>query len=70
MARRGFHLAAGALAAVPLASQAATQARQGRKGRAAPASAGAIGRRNLGKLEVSSIGLGVQNMRTSCHCLS
>jgi len=50
-ARRGFLLAAGSLAAIPLAGQAA----------AAPHPA-PLGRRRLGQLEVSRIGLGVQNM--------
>ncbi|MES2760356.1 MAG: aldo/keto reductase [Pseudomonadota bacterium] len=54
--RRGFLLAAGSLAATPLVGHAAAQA--------SPAKAvpGAMARRKLGKLEVSSIGLGVQNM--------
>lgn len=54
--RRGFLLAAGSLAATPLISQA-----QGRApATASPASL--AGRRKLGTLEVSSLGLGVQNM--------
>ncbi|MBB3221658.1 aldo/keto reductase [Pseudoduganella umbonata] len=61
MARRGFLLAAGALAAAPLASQAAAQAGEVGKGFGF-AGASLTGRRKLGKLEVSSIGLGVQNM--------
>jgi aryl-alcohol dehydrogenase-like predicted oxidoreductase len=51
--RRGFLLAAGSLAATPLAGRAASQG-------TAPAMVS--GRRRLGTLEVSSIGLGVQNM--------
>jgi aryl-alcohol dehydrogenase-like predicted oxidoreductase len=51
--RRGFLLAAGSLAATPLAGRAASQG-------TAPAMVS--GRRRLGPLEVSSIGLGVQNM--------
>lgn len=59
-ARRGFLLTAGGLAATPLLAhaQASTPAA------AAPAPA-LGGRRMLGKLEVSSIGLGVQNMSRS-----
>jgi aryl-alcohol dehydrogenase-like predicted oxidoreductase len=54
--RRGFLAGAGALAALPLAGCAAsTQAPP-------PARLTAPGRRRLGTLEVSSIGLGVQNM--------
>lgn len=54
--RRGFLLAAGSLAATPLIGQA-----QGRApATASPASL--AGRRKLGTLEVSSLGLGVQNM--------
>jgi aryl-alcohol dehydrogenase-like predicted oxidoreductase len=55
--RRGFLGAAGSLAAIPLVdasySPAAAQA---------VASKGPIGRRKLGSLDVSSIGIGVQNM--------
>ncbi|MDN2674917.1 aldo/keto reductase [Janthinobacterium sp. SUN026] len=50
--RRGFLLAAGGLAAAPLIGQA-----QGRTVQATVAN-----RRKLGQLEVSSLGLGVQNM--------
>ena len=52
--RRGLFLAAGALAAAPLIGAAQAQT--------TPAAAPAAGRRRLGALEVSSIGLGVQNM--------
>ena len=52
--RRSLFLAAGALAAAPLIGAAQAQT--------APAAAPAPGRRRLGALEVSSIGLGVQNM--------
>jgi aryl-alcohol dehydrogenase-like predicted oxidoreductase len=62
--RRGFLLAAGAaagLAAAPFvggfAAPAAAQTASG-----GAAAAGASGRRKLGTLEVSSVGLGVQNM--------
>lgn len=54
--RRGFLLAAGSLAATPLIGQAQGQA----PATASPASL--AGRRKLGTLEVSSLGLGVQNM--------
>jgi aryl-alcohol dehydrogenase-like predicted oxidoreductase len=52
--RRALMLAAGALAAVPLISPAQAQT--------PTAAAPSPGRRRLGTLEVSSIGLGVQNM--------
>ena len=51
--RRGLFLAAGALAAAPLIGAAQAQT---------AASAPATGRRRLGALEVSAIGIGVQNM--------
>jgi aryl-alcohol dehydrogenase-like predicted oxidoreductase len=57
--RRGFLLATGSLAATPLVGHAHAQSAAGRS---APAPAPANGRRKLGSLEVSSIGLGVQNM--------
>ena len=61
--RRGFLLAAGSLAAMPLIGQAHAQAPATELPPApAPAPASLAGRRKLGKLEVSSIGLGVQNM--------
>ena len=60
--RRSFLLSAGTLATVPLLGGIATQAfaEAGASGR--PPAPAAIGRRRLGALEVSSIGLGVQNM--------
>jgi aryl-alcohol dehydrogenase-like predicted oxidoreductase len=54
--RRGFLASAGALAAAPLASCAASTQTPSQTRLAA------TGRRKLGSLEVSSIGLGVQNM--------
>lgn len=57
--RRNFLLAAGSLAAAPLAGDALAQAGASS---GAPARAAAGMRRKLGTLEVSSIGLGVQNM--------
>jgi len=63
IARRTFLQSAGALAAAPLLGGLATQAyTQTASSNGTPA-AQAIGRRRLGRLEVSSIGLGVQNMR-------
>lgn len=59
--RRGLMLAAGALAAAPLASAAQAQSAP-QTPPAAPSSAPPPGRRMLGTLEVSAIGLGVQNM--------
>ena len=60
--RRSFLLSAGTLAAAPLLTSAATQAlAQATAPSRSPASA-TIGRRRLGELEVSSVGLGVQNM--------
>jgi aryl-alcohol dehydrogenase-like predicted oxidoreductase len=55
--RRGFLLAAGSLAAAPLAVRAAAPL-----ARPAPTLPTLAGRRKLGALEVSSLGLGVQNM--------
>jgi aryl-alcohol dehydrogenase-like predicted oxidoreductase len=57
--RRGFLASAGALAALPLASGAASAQPTLSS---SPSRSGAPGRRMLGTLEVSSIGLGVQNM--------
>ncbi len=63
IARRTFLQSAGAVAAAPLLGGLATQAyTQTASSNGTPA-AQAIGRRRLGRLEVSSIGLGVQNMR-------
>ena len=62
--RRSFVQSAAALAAAPLLGGLATQAcapAAAASGSTTPAAA--PGRRRLGKLEVSSIGLGVQNMR-------
>lgn len=63
--RRAFLRAAGAVAATPLLGGVATEALAQAAGAAGPAAAGtsaAPGRRRLGKLEVSSVGIGVQNM--------
>lgn len=67
--RRFFLRSAGALAGAPLlagiaCSPNATPARSAAQppSAATPAVAGAIGRRKLGSLEVSSVGIGVQNM--------
>ena len=60
--RRSFLLSAGSLAAAPLLGGIATQASaEATESEKAPAPA-PIGRRRLGSLEVSSVGLGVQNM--------
>jgi aryl-alcohol dehydrogenase-like predicted oxidoreductase len=60
--RRSFLLAAGSLAATPLASRASGQTPANGADRANPAQVTVTGRRKLGKLEVSSVGIGVQNM--------
>src|SRR3954471_20805087 len=60
--RRSFLLSAGSLAAIPLLGGIATQASALPAASSRPPAAQAIGRRRLGSLEVSSIGLGVQNM--------
>src|SRR4051794_11246868 len=62
LGRRDFLVAAGILATAPLLGGAATPASAQAIGDASGASTGAIGRQKLGSLEVSSIGLGVQNM--------
>jgi len=60
-ARRNFLLAAGSQAATPLVGH--TRESVGRDRAAKPnASSDVVGRRKLGALEVSSVGLGVQNM--------
>jgi aryl-alcohol dehydrogenase-like predicted oxidoreductase len=56
--RRRFIL--GAVAAAPLLSAAGSASAKGKRG--AKARAPSLGRRTLGSLEVSSIGIGVQNM--------
>jgi len=63
-ARRSFLLAAGSLAATPLMAQGQSQApATGAAAAASPTGVAVVtGRRRLGKLEVSSVGLGVQNM--------
>lgn len=60
--RRGFLLAAGSLAAAPVIGQANAQSSQAKSGSSGLAPTAALGRRKLGTLEVSSVGLGVQNM--------
>ena len=61
MRRRGFLSTAGSLAAVPFLGVADSQA-SARAAGSGDAAAPAPGRRKLGALEVSSVGLGVQNM--------
>jgi aryl-alcohol dehydrogenase-like predicted oxidoreductase len=63
IARRTFLQSAGALAAAPLLGGLATQTYTQTASSNGTLAAHAIGRRRLGRLEVSSIGLGVQNMR-------
>ena len=60
--RRSFLAAAGSLAATPFAGSAFAQG--GSRAATAPnaSAASVLGRRKLGTLEVSSVGLGVQNM--------
>lgn len=60
--RRGLLAAAGSLAVAPLLVGAATPAAAQAAGSASGARETARGRRKLGTLEVSSIGIGVQNM--------
>lgn len=62
MGRRFLLLSAGAVAATPLLGSASTQASAKPAASRRPPAPKAIGRRKLGKLEVSSVGLGVQNM--------
>jgi aryl-alcohol dehydrogenase-like predicted oxidoreductase len=62
MGRRGFLGAAGSLAAAPLLGESVTSASAQTTGSAGSAAAQPMGRRKLGSLEVSSVGLGVQNM--------
>ncbi|MCP3138568.1 aldo/keto reductase [Pyxidicoccus xibeiensis] len=62
MGRRSFVLSAGALAATPLLGGAAAQAAAKPEASRRPPAPKALGRRRLGALEVSSVGLGVQNM--------
>ena len=66
MERRSFLLSLGGLAAAPLLAAAATQA-VAQTATTATTTTTALGRRKLGKLEVSSIGLGVQNMSRTYH---
>ncbi len=63
IARRTFLQSAGALAAAPLLGGLATQAHTQTASSNGTPAAQTIGRRRLGRLEVSSVGLGVQNMR-------
>ena len=60
--RREFLMAAGALTAAPLASRAQAQSTAPQPEITGLSRAAITGRRKLGALEVSSIGLGVQNM--------
>ena len=60
--RRSFLLSAGSLATASLATGIVTPAPAQLPASSRPPAPAAIGRRRLGSLEVSSIGLGVQNM--------
>lgn len=60
--RRGFLGAAATLAAAPLLAGTGSQAFAQATGSGSESAARASGRRKLGQLEVSSVGLGVQNM--------
>ena len=62
MGRRGFLAAGGGLAAVPLLGVTGPQALAQATGSGSSAAYRMSGRRKLGSLEVSSLGLGVQNM--------
>jgi len=60
--RRGFLGAVGGVAAASVMGGTSPQAAAQTTGRGSSVTAPAIGRRRLGSLEVSSVGLGVQNM--------
>ena len=60
--RRSFLQAAGLLTATPLLGGIATRALAQTTESGGPPAAEAVGRRRLGRLEVSSVGLGVQNV--------
>jgi aryl-alcohol dehydrogenase-like predicted oxidoreductase len=62
LGRRGFLGAAGGLAAAPLLAGTGSQAIAQTAGASGAEPETSIGRRRLGRLEVSAIGLGVQNM--------
>lgn len=62
LGRRGFLLTAGSLAATPLIAHAQAQYSGNGANAASSKNIDKPGRRKLGKLEVSSVGLGVQNM--------
>jgi aryl-alcohol dehydrogenase-like predicted oxidoreductase len=65
--RRDFLVAAGTLAAIPLLSGTMSCASARRTGSSTNIASQAIGRRNLARLEVSSVGMGVQNMSRTYH---
>ncbi|WP_242392238.1 aldo/keto reductase [Anaeromyxobacter oryzisoli] len=66
LGRRSFLLSGGALVATPFLATAAHPAAQ-QAAPSRPRAPAADGRRRLGALEVSSIGLGVQNMSRTCQ---
>jgi len=65
--RRSFLAAGGALAVAPLLGEAGAVAAPSHSSGRPATSAGGSGRRKLGSLEVSAIGMGVQNMRRTFH---
>ena len=67
LGRRGLLRAVGSLAAAPLFGGVGSQTSAQGIGNASSAATGVSGRRKLGSLEVSSIGLGVQNMSRTYH---
>jgi hypothetical protein len=67
LGRRGFLGAAGGLAAAPLLAGTGSQAIAQTAGASGAEPETSIGRRRLGRLEVSAIGLGVQNMSRTYH---
>lgn len=62
LGRRSFLLSAGAVVATPILGGMTAEAAAKAAAPSRPPAPTALGRRRLGKLEVSSVGLGVQNM--------
>ena len=69
MSRRSLLGVAGGLAAAPLLAASATPVLAQSSGAIAAAGSSPLGTRTLGTLEVSSIGLGVQNMHRTYHTI-
>lgn len=63
--RRSFLLTTGSLAAVPFMGGVVTRALAESAGSSAPAATRDVGRRKLGALEVSSVGLGVRTVHSA-----